>query len=63
MTGTLLPFLVGLILLYPYLGQKSSDPNSRSDKNEHKEPILEAADEEDVTELSQLVLRKIEKIH
>ena len=58
MIGTLLPLLVGLIVLYPRLGQKSTDPNSRSNEDEDKEAVLEAEDEEDVTESSQLITEK-----
>ena len=53
MIGALLPLLVGLIVLYPQLGQKSTDQKSTSNENEDKE-----ADEEDVTESSQLITEK-----
>ena len=47
--GTLLPFLMGLIVLYSYLGQKSESKN--------QEDIFEATDE-DATESTKLMIEK-----
>ena len=51
---------MGLIVLYPRLRQKlpAADLKSGSNEDEDKKAILEAAGEEDVTELSQLITEK-----
>ena len=51
--GTMLPFLVGLIVLYSYLGKKSESQNE-----EEKKTIFTATDEEDATELTKLMTVK-----
>ena len=55
MIATILPFLVGLIVLYPHLGQKMDD--SENGSQEEKEAILEK--DEDI-ELTQHVPQKLE---
>ena len=58
--GALLLLLIGLMVLYPRLGQKlpAADLKSGCNENKDKEAILEAADEEEVTESSQLITEK-----
>ena len=58
MVAMMLPFLVGLIVLYPQISRRESAPESESE--EKKEPILEAANEEGATELTQLMTEKME---
>ena len=49
--GTMLPFLVGLIVLYPWLA-----PSHSVDKRQEKEaPLMEDDEEVDATEQTQLV--------
>ena len=54
----LLPFMVGLIILYPKLGLKL---RATKGNGEEKEAILEATNEEDATELSQLMTERKEQ--